>query len=56
MPNRTIYVKQSDQDLWSAIEEFAKQEKRSVSDVIAQGMRLVVDKYGPAPLPDEPNR
>lgn len=46
MPNKTIYVKQTDVDLWAAAVALGQRQERSVSDVLAEGLRLVVDKYG----------
>lgn len=46
MPNKTIYVKQADAELWAAAVALGRQQDRSVSDVLAEGLRLVMDKYG----------
>lgn len=40
MPNKTIYVKNADQQLWADTEAVAGRTGRSVSEIIADGLRL----------------
>jgi hypothetical protein len=44
MPNKTIYVRAGDMRLWEDTEELAEHTGRSVSELIAEGLRLVHDK------------
>ena len=44
MPNKTVYIKSDNAQLWADAEVLAGRTGRSLSDLIAQGLQLVLDK------------
>ena len=45
VPNKTIYVRGDDESLWADTESLSKRSGRSVSELIAEGLRLLHAKH-----------
>ncbi len=44
MPNKTVYIKPDNVQLWADAEVLADRTGRSLSDLLAQGLQLVLDR------------
>lgn len=44
MPNKTVYIKPDNVQLWADAEVLANRTGRSLSDLLAQGLQLVLDR------------
>lgn len=44
---RTVYVKAAHVDTWQDIDDLSRQTGKSISDLVAEGLALVLDKYEP---------